>query len=290
MSSTGVEPREGKSGKPLAPKLVMDNPRPRGYNPGLNPGLTFENFVEGKSNKLSLAIAQAIADHPSQQTFNPLFIWGPSGVGKTHLVNALGVRLQKLYPTRRVLYIPAHDFIVQFTDSRRQNKFNDFIQFYQSIEVLIVDDVHEFTAQMKTLEAFFHIFNHLIRYDKQIILASDRPPVDLKGMEEYVVKCFACGVVAEIEKPDLQLCIDILNAKCEQDGLEIPAEVSEYVSNAVTSWRVQFIPCRLTALLKMRTSHWSSRAVFWKGTLSRRCSRRVSVPLSTTFSTALPSR
>lgn len=159
--STGVEAREGKRGKQLAPKLVLDTPKPKGLNSGLNPQQTFENFIEGKSNKLSRSVAQAIADNPSQQTFNPLFLWGPSGVGKTHLVNALGVRLQKLYPTRRVLYIPAHDFLVQFTESRRLNKFNEFIQFYQSIEVLIVDDVHEFTSQQKTLEAFFHIFNHL---------------------------------------------------------------------------------------------------------------------------------
>ena len=232
-ASTGVEPREGKSGKPLAPKLVMDNPRPRGYNPGRKPGLTFENFVEGKSNKLSLAIAQAIADHPSQQTFNPLFIWGPSGVGKTHLVNALGVRLQKLYPTRRVLYIPAHDFIVQFTDSRRQNKFNDFIQFYQSIEVLIVDDVHEFTAQMKTLEAFFHIFNHLHQNGRKIILTCDRPPSELSGMEERMLSRFRWGMTVEMERPEEQLRYDILMSKIRRSGLRVPEEVISYISRTI---------------------------------------------------------
>ena len=132
-----------------------------------------------------------------------------------------------------MLYVSAQQFQREFTDSVRQNTTNDLIDYYHSIDVLIVDDIQEWVNAPKTLEAFFHIFNHLIRCDKQVILASDRPPVDLQGMEEYVVKCFACGLVAEIEKPDQQLCIDILNAKRKQDGLEMPAEVSEYISKAV---------------------------------------------------------
>ena len=234
-ASTGIESREGKSGKPLAPRLVLDNPTPRGLNPGLNPTQTFENFIEGKSNKLSRTIAQAIADNPSQQTFNPLFIWGPSGVGKTHLVNALGIRLQKLYPTRRVLYIPAHDFLVQFTESRRQNKFNEFIQFYQSIEVLIVDDVHEFTAQMKTLEAFFHIFNHLHQNGRKIILTCDRPPSELTGMEERMLSRFRWGMTIEMERPEEQLRYDILMSKIRRSGLNMPDDVVRYIARTIKS-------------------------------------------------------
>jgi len=175
----------------------------------------------------------SIAENPGQTTCNPYFIFGPNGCGKTHLINAIGLKCKEKNPEKFVLYISAQQFQREYTDSVRQNTTNNFINSYQSIDVLIVDDIQEWMNAPKTLNAFFHIFNHLLRNGKQIILASDRPPVDLKGMEEYVVECFACGVVAEIEKPDLQLCIDILNAKCEQDGLEIPAEVSEYVSNAV---------------------------------------------------------
>ena len=232
-SSNALESREGKSGKPLAPKLVVDNPHPRKLNPGLNPSMTFENFIEGKSNKLSRTIAQAIADHPSQQTFNPLFLWGPSGVGKTHLVNALGVRMQKLYPTRRVIYVPAHDFLVQFTESRRQNKFNEFIQFYQSIEVLIVDDIHEFTAQMKTLEAFFHIFNHLHQNGRKIILTCDRPPSELTGMEERMLSRFRWGMTVEMERPEEQLRHDILMSKIRRSGLYIPDDVVQYIAHTI---------------------------------------------------------
>lgn len=234
-ASGGVEAREGKRGKPLAPKLVMDTPKPRNLNAGLNPLQTFENFIEGKSNKLSRSVAQAIADNPSQQTFNPLFLWGPSGVGKTHLVNALGVRLQKLYPTRRVLYIPAHDFLVQFTESRRQNKFNEFIQFFQSIEVLIVDDVHEFTSQMKTLDAFFHIFNHLHQNGRKIILTCDRPPSELVGMEERMLSRFRWGITVEMERPEEELRYNILMSKIIRGGLRIPEDVVQYIAHTIKS-------------------------------------------------------
>ena len=233
--STGVEAREGKRGNKLAPKLVLDTPKPKGLNSGLNPQQTFENFIEGKSNKLSRSVAQAIADNPSQQTFNPLFLWGPSGVGKTHLVNALGVRLQKLYPTRRVLYIPAHDFLVQFTESRRLNKFNEFIQFYQSIEVLIVDDVHEFTSQQKTLEAFFHIFNHLHQNGRKIILTCDRPPSELVGMEARILSRFRWGITVEMERPEEELRYNILMSKILRGGLRIPEEVVHYIAHTIKS-------------------------------------------------------
>ena len=199
----------------------------------LAPQKNFKNFIEGNSNKLARTMGLSIAENPGKSVSNPYFIYGTNGCGKSHLVNAMGLNCKEKYPQKQVLYVSAQQFQREFTDSVRQNTTNDFVNFYQSIDVLIVDDIQEWMNAPKTLNAFFHIFNHLLRNGKQIILASDRPPVDLKGMEDYVVKCFACGVVAEIEKPDLQLCIDILNAKCEQDGLEIPAEVSEYVSNAV---------------------------------------------------------
>ena len=214
-------------------KRKLEEVSPFVFNPQLDSKKTFLNFIEGKSNKVACTMGLSIAENPGQTTCNPYFIFGPNGCGKTHLINAIGLKCKEKNPEKFVLYISAQQFQREYTDSVRQNTTNNFINFYQSIDVLIVDDIQEWMNAPKTLNAFFHIFNHLLRNGKQIILASDRPPVDLKGMEEYVVKCFACGVVAEIEKPDLQLCIDILNAKCEQDGLEIPADVSEYVSNAV---------------------------------------------------------
>ena len=199
-------------------------------NPQLDPKKTFQNFIEGDSNKLSRTVGLSIAEHPGKTTFNPFFIYGPSGCGKTHLINAIGVRCKETYPQKRVLYVSARLFQVQFTDSVRQNTTNDFINFYQSIDVLIVDDIQEWMNSPKTLDTFFHIFNHLFRNGKQIILASDRPPVDLQGMKDRLLTRFACGLIAELEKPNTQLCIDILNAKCRRDGLKIPDEVIEFIA------------------------------------------------------------
>ena len=148
----------------------------------LDPHKTFQNFIEGDSNKLPRSIGLSIAEHPNTTQFNPMFIYGPSGCGKTHLVNAIGLKTKQLYPQKRVLYISARLFQVQYTNSVLHNTTNDFINFYQTIDLLIVDDIQEWMTATKTQDTFFHIFNHLFRNGKRIILASDRPPVDLKGM------------------------------------------------------------------------------------------------------------
>ena len=209
---------------------VLDAATPQQLNPQLDPKKTFQNFIEGNSNKLPRTVGLSIAEHPGKTTFNPFFIFGPSGCGKTHLINAIGVRCKETYPQKRVLYVSARLFQVQFTDSVRHNTTNDFINFYQSIDVLIVDDIQEWMNSPKTLDTFFHIFNHLFRCGKQIILASDRPPVDLQGMKDRLLTRFACGLIAELEKPNVQLCIDILNAKCHRDGLKIAADVIQYIA------------------------------------------------------------
>ena len=209
---------------------VLDAAMPQQLNPQLDPKKTFQNYIEGDSNKLPRTVGLSIAEHPGKTTFNPFFIYGPSGCGKTHLINAIGVRCKETYHQKRVLYVSARLFQVQFTDSVRHNTTNDFINFYQSIDVLIVDDIQEWMNSPKTLDTFFHIFNHLFRCGKQIILASDRPPVDLEGMKDRLLTRFACGLIAELEKPNVQLCIDILNAKCRRDGLKIPAEVIQFIA------------------------------------------------------------
>ena len=209
---------------------VLDAATPQQLNPQLDPKKTFQNYIEGNSNKLPRTVGLSIAEHPGKTTFNPFFIYGPSGCGKTHLINAIGVRCKETYPQKRVLYVSARLFQVQFTDSVRHNTTNDFINFYQSIDVLIVDDIQEWMNSPKTLDTFFHIFNHLFRTGKQIILASDRPPVDLQGMKDRLLTRFACGLIAELEKPNVQLCVDILNAKCRRDGLKIAADVIQYIA------------------------------------------------------------
>ena len=199
-------------------------------DPQLDIHKTFQSFIEGDSNKLPRTVGLSIAEHPGKSTFNPFFIFGPSGCGKTHLINAIGVRCKEMYPQKRVLYVSARLFQVQFTDSVRRNTTNDFINFYQTIDVLIVDDIQEWATSPRTLDTFFHIFDHLFRLGKQIILASDRPPVDLDGVKDRLLTRFSCGLIAELEKPNVQLCIDILNSKCRRDGLKIPADVIQFIA------------------------------------------------------------
>ena len=196
----------------------------------LDPHKTFQNFIEGDSNKLPRSIGLSIAEHPNTTQFNPMFIYGPSGCGKTHLVNAIGLKTKQLYPQKRALYISARLFQVQYTNSVLHNTTNDFINFYQTIDLLIVDDIQEWMTATKTQDTFFHIFNHLFRNGKRIILASDRPPVDLKGMNDRLLTRFSCGLIAELEKPNVQLCVDILNQKIRRDGLHIPDDVVMYIA------------------------------------------------------------
>ena len=199
----------------------------------LNPDYTFENFIEGYSNKLSRSVAEAVAQNPAKTIFNPLFLHGASGVGKTHLSNAIGSRIKEMYPEKRVLYVSAHLFQVQYTDSVRNNTTNDFINFYQTIDVLIIDDIQEFAGVTKTQNTFFHIFNHLHQNGKQLILTSDRAPVLLQGMEERLLTRFKWGMVAELEKPSIELRKDILKNKLHRDGLQFPPEVIEYIAENV---------------------------------------------------------
>lgn len=200
----------------------------------LNREYNFENFIEGESNLLPRSVGMSIAQNPKQKTFNPLFIHGHSGVGKTHLVNAIGMKLKENFPELRVLYLSAHLFHVQFVDANLKNKTNDFIRFYQQIDVLILDDVQEFIGMPKTQNTFFHIFNHLKQNGKQIILTCDRSPIDLQGMEERLMTRFKWGLVAELRQPNEQLRHDILENKIHRNGLKIPKSVIDFISENVT--------------------------------------------------------
>lgn len=209
---------------------ALDAAQPQQLDPNLNPHQTFNNYIEGDSNKLPRSVGLSIAEHPRKTQFNPMFVYGPSGCGKTHLINAIGMRTKQLYAQKRVLYVSARLFQVQYTNAVLQNSINDFINFYQTIDLLIVDDIQEWMTATKTQDTFFHIFNHLFRNGKRIILASDRPPVDLKGMNERLLTRFSCGLIAELEKPNVQLCIDILNSKIRKDGLQIPDDVVQFIA------------------------------------------------------------
>lgn len=191
---------------------------------------TFDNFIEGDANRAARAIGYTVAQNPNSRQFNPLFIYGPSGCGKTHLINAIGVHTKELYPEKRVLYVSARLFQAQFVDARIKNEINDFIAFYQRIDLLIVDDIQEWETAPKTVDAFYHIFNNLHRNGKRIVLASDRPPVELTWLSDRLITRFSWGPTLEIGKPDQQLCRNILNAKIKRDGLEIPADVVDFIA------------------------------------------------------------
>lgn len=204
-------------------------------DPQLDMTLNFRNYIEGESNKLSRSVGLHIAEHPKSTKFNPMFVYGASGVGKTHLINAIGVRAKELYPNLRVLYVSARIFQQQYTTAVQQNSVNDFIAFYQTLDMLIVDDIQEWAAVASTQNTFFHIFDFLFRHAKRILLVSDRSPAQLRGMHERLITRFACGVTIEIEKPNTQLCADILRSKIRRDGLgtAIPEDVIQYVAQTV---------------------------------------------------------
>ena len=203
------------------------------WNPNLNGRLSFRNFFEGISNKLPRSIAQTIAEDPGHN-FNPFFIYGGSGVGKTHLCHAIGNKITELDPSKKVLYISAHLFQVQFTDATRKNNPNDFIHFYQGVDVLILDDIHELSGKTGTQNAYFHIFNHLKLIGKQLILTADRAPIDIKGLEDRLISRLKWGLTLELQKPDLELRKKILQNKVKQDGLDISQEIIDYIAANAT--------------------------------------------------------
>lgn len=224
-------------GDATADRRVVPGPAetvaPRDFDPHLKPEYNFETFIEGESNKLCRVAGMSVAENPAR-AFNPLFIFGHSGVGKTHLINAIGIRLKEMYPQKKVLYVSAHLFQTQYSTAVRQNKVNDFIGYYQNIDALIIDDVQEFANWKGTQNAFFHIFNHLQQNGKQIIMTSDRSPADLQGMEERLITRFKWGLTGELERPNIELRRNILLNKIRRDGLKFPGEVVDYIAKNVS--------------------------------------------------------
>ncbi len=203
-------------------------------DPQLNSSQFFNNLIEGKSNKLARTAGLSIAKNPGNSAFNPFFIYGKSGVGKTHLANAIGLEILKNFPNKRVLYVSANTFQIQYSSSVINNTQNDFLNFYQTIDVLILDDVHEFSGKKGTQNVYFHIFNHLHQLGKQLILTCDRPPSQLKDIEERLLTRFKWRLVADIQQPDFEMRKKILQNIIKRDGLEIEEEVVDFIAENVS--------------------------------------------------------
>jgi len=199
-------------------------------DPQLNANLTFENYIEGDCNRLARNASMHIAQKPGTTAFNPLMVFGSTGCGKTHLLQAIGNEIRRTHPTKSVLYVSAEKFINQFIDHSKNNEINDFIHFYQMIDVLLLDDIHFFVSAAKTQDVFFAIFNHLHQNGKQIVLSSDTPPKNLEGMQERLLSRFRWGLHAEITRPDYDTRKAILEMKMHNEGLEIEDEVVQYIA------------------------------------------------------------
>lgn len=200
----------------------------------LNPQYNFENYCTSDSNRVAAAIAQSIADDPSNKTFNPLFVFGSVGVGKTHLIQAIGIRIKENNPNARVLYVTARLFQSQYTAANHKGQINNFFHFYQSIDTLIVDDIQDLAGKAETQNTFFHIFNQLQQNNRQIIMSSDCPPSEMDGFEARLLSRFKWGASVELGKPDIDLRRRVLYQNAAQDGLELPDEVIEYIAENVT--------------------------------------------------------
>ncbi len=221
-------------------------------NPQLNEAYSFNNFVEGECNRLARSAGFAVGNNPGGTAFNPFFIYGDSGLGKTHLAQAIGIQVKEARPEKIVLYVTANLFQTQFVESIRNNTKNDFLHFYQMIDVLIIDDVQEFAGKEKTQDTFFHIFNHLHQNGKQLILTSDKAPVELQGLEQRLLSRFKWGLAADLQSPDLETRIAILNKKIYNDGIEIDPSVVEYIATHIKT-NVRELEGALISLLAQST-------------------------------------
>lgn len=201
----------------------------------LNPNYSFDSLIEGDCNRLARSAGFAVSNKPGGTAFNPLLIYGGVGLGKTHLANAIGLEIKKNFPNKTVLYVQSEKFCHQFVDAVKNNSYNDFIHFYQMIDVLIIDDVQFFAGKERTQDIFFQIFNHLHQTGKQLVLTSDKSPIELIGLEQRLLSRFKWGLSADLQVPNLETRIAILEKKIYADGIEMPKEVIEYLAYNITT-------------------------------------------------------
>ena len=216
--------------RPAMPSNPFDQIAPGKLESQLNGNLNFGNFIGGESNMLARTAGYSIAEKPGKTVFNPLFVYGKSGVGKTHLLHAIGNSALRQNKNLRVLYVSSHLFQVQYSQAYLNNSVNDFIHFYQSIDILLIDDIHELSGKTGTQNVFFHIFNHLHQNGRQLVITCDRPPKDIVGIDDRLLTRFKWGLTAEMEKPNYALRISILESKILRDGLHFSQEVIEYIA------------------------------------------------------------
>ena len=257
-SGNGAEGKTQSIPMPIALNKDIKNPfvipglKKLQVDPQLNPNYTFENFIEGDCNRLARSAGYAVGGKPGGTSFNPLMIYGGVGLGKTHLAQAIGNEVKKTMPDKLVIYVSCEKFCQQFVDSLKNNTINDFVNFYQAMDIIIMDDVHNFAGKDKTQDIFFHIFNHLHQSGKQLILTSDKPPKDLAGLEERLLSRFKWGLSADLSVPDMETRMAILKKKMYQDGIELPNDVIEYVANNIDN-NVRELEVAMVSLLAQST-------------------------------------
>lgn len=220
---------------PIRNPFIIPGLKKLDIDSNLNPSYSFENFIEGDCNRLARSAGFAVAQKPGGTAFNPLLIYGGVGLGKTHLSHAIGIEIKNTFPDKTVLYVSAEKFTQQFIDAVKNNDVNDFSHFYQMVDVLIIDDVQYFAGKEKTQDVFFHVFNHLHQNGNQIILTSDKPPVEMQGMEQRLLSRFKWGLSADLQVPALETRIAILEKKMYADGIELPKDVVEYLGYSITT-------------------------------------------------------
>ncbi|MFV1979685.1 MAG: chromosomal replication initiator protein DnaA [Rhodothermia bacterium] len=229
--STATEDRFGPPSSPFAaPGLLRTKVDSR-----LNPNYTFDRFVEGDGNRLARSAAWAIGQQPGGTSFNPFMVYGGVGLGKTHLNQAIGNYALANRTAETVLYVSSERFTAEFVQAIQHNRSSDFSLFYRQVDLLIVDDIQFFTGKEKTQEEFFHIFNTLHQSGKQIVLSADRPPKEIDGIEERLLSRFQWGLTVDIQPPDLETRIAILQNKAEEDGIRLSRDVTEFIAQHVKS-------------------------------------------------------
>lgn len=196
---------------------------------------SFENFIEGDCNRLARSAGYAIASNPGKTAFNPMFVYSSVGLGKTHLAHAIGLQVKSNFPDKTVLYLSTEQFMQQFIDATMNRNQNDFVHFYQMMDVLILDDIHFLSGKEKTQDIFFHVFNLLHQKSKQIILTSDKAPVELKGIEARLLSRFKWGLAADLQVPDYETRVAILQKRLYNDGITIPSDVIHYIANNIST-------------------------------------------------------
>jgi chromosomal replication initiator protein len=235
---------------PQAPHGTRYSQRDGSFQSFLNPRYTFDNFIKGDSNQLARAAASAVSNNPGGTSFNPLVIYGGTGLGKTHLIQAIGNHALSHGKAKRVIYVSSEKFTVEFVDSIQSDRISDFSSFYRSMDVLIVDDIQFFAGKEKTQDNFFHTFNELHQIGKQIVLSSDRPPKELRGLDDRLLSRFQWGLTADIQPPDLETRIAILRAKSSADNIDLPQDVVECIAANVTSNIRELEGCLISLLAK----------------------------------------